>query len=77
MTPPSSDRYCYFGLDSKMPVSTRVGSKGKRCLDAGCGGGRYSIALASLGAKDVIGVDLSRTLIADARRRGPICMPTV
>lgn len=43
--------------------------EGKTCLDAGCGGGRYSIALASLGAERVVGVDLSEGLIADARRR--------
>lgn len=41
---------------------------GKHCLDAGCGGGRYSIALAVLGA-DVVGVDLDQGLIEDARRR--------
>ncbi len=43
--------------------------KGKRCLDAGCGGGRYSIALAHLGAKTVDGVDLGEVSIADGRRR--------
>lgn len=43
--------------------------KGKTCLDAGCGGGRYSIALAKLGAAAVTGIDLSEVGIADARRR--------
>lgn len=42
---------------------------GKNCLDAGCGGGRYSIALAQLGAKYVLGVDLSKEGIADAKNR--------
>lgn len=42
--------------------------KQKRCLDAGCGGGRYSIAMARLGAT-VIGVDISSTGIEDCRRR--------
>lgn len=42
---------------------------GKECLDAGCGGGRYAMALAQLGAKRVLGVDLSAEGIADARRR--------
>lgn len=43
--------------------------KGKQCLDAGCGGGRYSIALAHLGASSVDGIDLGEVNIADARRR--------
>jgi ubiquinone/menaquinone biosynthesis C-methylase UbiE len=41
----------------------------KECLDAGCGGGRYSIALSLLGARHVLGLDVSRAAIADARRR--------
>jgi ubiquinone/menaquinone biosynthesis C-methylase UbiE len=44
--------------------------KGKRCLDAGCGGGRYSIAMARLGAREVIGVDVSEQGIENARLRG-------
>lgn len=43
--------------------------KGKRCLDAGCGGGRYSIALAALGALSVSGIDIGEVNIADAKRR--------
>ena len=43
--------------------------EGKHCLDAGCGGGRYSIALAHLGAASVTGIDLSEQGIDDARRR--------
>lgn len=43
--------------------------QGKRCLDAGCGGGRYSIAMASLGAAEVIGCDISAEGLADARSR--------
>ena len=43
--------------------------KGKQCLDAGCGGGRYSMAMAGLGAKEVTGVDVSSRSIEDARRR--------
>ncbi len=43
--------------------------KGKRCLDVGCGGGRYSIAMAQLGAKHVIGCDISETGLSDARDR--------
>src|ERR1700690_4247295 len=29
---------------------------GKRCLDVGCGGGRYSLAMAGMRAKSVVGV---------------------
>jgi len=43
--------------------------KGKKCLDLGCGGGRYSIALSLLGAASVVGVDISETGILDAKKR--------
>jgi len=43
--------------------------KGKRCLDAGCGGGRGSILMAQCGAREVIGVDLSATNIESCRKR--------
>ena len=43
--------------------------KGKRCLDVGCGGGRYSIAMARLGADQVMGCDISASGLADARKR--------
>lgn len=42
---------------------------GKDCLDAGCGGGRFSIAMHYLGARQVTGVDLSHDAIADAQYR--------
>lgn len=42
---------------------------GKTCLDAGCGGGRYSIAMARLGALQAIGVDVGQDSIRDAGRR--------
>lgn len=41
---------------------------GKTCLDVGCGGGRYSIAMARLGAR-AIGCDISYRGLADANRR--------
>lgn len=44
--------------------------QGKTCLDAGCGGGRNTIAMARLGAKEAIGIDLGEAGLADARRRG-------
>src|SRR5262245_6156891 len=37
-------------------------------LDVGCGGGRYSLALARSGAVQVVGVDVSEAMIALARR---------
>lgn len=42
---------------------------GKRVLDAGCGGGRNTIAMACLGAKEAIGIDIGAEGVADARRR--------
>lgn len=43
--------------------------QGKRCLDAGCGGGRYSFAMRLMGADHVIGVDVGEEGLTDARRR--------
>ena len=43
--------------------------QGKRCLDAGCGGGRNTIAMARLGAEWVVGVDVGDEGLSDARRR--------
>ena len=47
---------------------------GKRCLDAGCGGGRGSILMAECGASEVVAFDLSdanlRTTETFAARRG-------
>jgi SAM-dependent methyltransferase len=40
-----------------------------RVLDAGCGGGRYSVAWHLLGAREVVGVDLSEPGIENARAR--------
>lgn len=42
---------------------------GKHCLDAGCGGGRFPIAMERLGASSVAGVDSSEVGFQDARRR--------
>ncbi len=43
--------------------------EGKRCLDAGCGGGRGSILMAEAGASEVVGIDLSETNVATSRMR--------
>jgi ubiquinone/menaquinone biosynthesis C-methylase UbiE len=41
----------------------------KTCLDAGCGGGRYSIAMARFGASRVVGCDISESGLKDAAKR--------
>jgi SAM-dependent methyltransferase len=43
--------------------------KDKKCLDAGCGSGRYSIALARNGAESVTAIDISKNGIAEAKKR--------
>jgi len=43
--------------------------KGKSCLDAGCGGGRYLVALARLGASQVTGIDISQPAVDAANAR--------
>ncbi len=43
--------------------------KGKKCLDAGCGSGRYSVALTLHGAASVTAVDVSDSGLAEASRR--------
>lgn len=42
---------------------------GKDVLDAGCGGGRYTVAWALVGARSAVGCDVSETGLADAKRR--------
>ena len=42
---------------------------GKKCLDVGCGGGRYSIAMRSMGAESVVGIDVGEEGIRDAAQR--------
>jgi ubiquinone/menaquinone biosynthesis C-methylase UbiE len=43
--------------------------KDKVCLDAGCGGGRFVVAMARCKAEKVCGVDISEDAIAAARSR--------
>lgn len=43
--------------------------KDKVCLDAGCGGGRFLVALSQLGAKEVKGIDISREAVGVANAR--------
>ena len=43
--------------------------RGKSVLDAGCGGGRYTVAWMLLGADRAVGIDVSEINISDASRR--------
>ncbi len=43
--------------------------KGKACLDGGCGGGRYLVALSRLGASRVEGIDISQEAVDAANAR--------
>ena len=50
-------------------VTAIVDPAGKRIADIGCGGGIYAQAWRELGASDVVGVDFSARMVADARER--------
>src|SRR6185437_16422584 len=43
--------------------------EGKRCVDAGCGGGRATILMAEAGASEVVALDLSETNVETTRMR--------
>ena len=43
--------------------------RGRRCLDAGCGSGRYAVAMALHGAGEITAVDISEAGLAEARKR--------
>jgi ubiquinone/menaquinone biosynthesis C-methylase UbiE len=59
--PKASDRFLEATLRRLVP--------GKRVLDYGCGMGGFSLALARLGAREVVGIDLSRESLAVAEER--------
>lgn len=50
-------------------ITAIVDPAGKRVADIGCGGGIYSQAWRALGTSDVVGVDFSAQMVADARER--------
>ncbi|MBE2255796.1 MAG: class I SAM-dependent methyltransferase [Ignavibacteria bacterium] len=64
-------------LEAKNLLETRLSRnnidinliKNKKILDQGCGGGRYTVALKLLGAKECYGVDYSEEGIADANHK--------
>jgi ubiquinone/menaquinone biosynthesis C-methylase UbiE len=64
---PGHDSYDRYHRDQFLPL---VPSPARRTLDVGCGEGRLTRHLASLGHR-VVGVDASPTLIAAARESAP------
>ena len=64
---PGHDSYDRYHRDQFLPL---VPSPGRRTLDVGCGEGRLTRHLASLGHR-VVGVDVSPTLVAAARASAP------
>ena len=55
------------GDNWKEIIQKHVDIKNKTVADIGVGGGIYSIALAELGAKKVIGIDIAENMLAAAR----------
>lgn len=53
----------------------KVGIKGKKILDFGCGDGRYSFKFAEDGALEVIGVDISEPMIELANKKTVAGLP--
>lgn len=43
--------------------------RGAECLDAGCGSGRFTLAMAKLGARTAVGLDLSDRAVREAAER--------
>jgi SAM-dependent methyltransferase len=76
--PQSFDRFAadydrYAGLEPPLVLDwllTQLPGHGRRALDAGCGSGRHTLALADR-FDQVLGVDLSRPLIDIARQKRP------
>lgn len=64
---PGHDSYDRHHRDQFLPL---VGAPGRRTLDVGCGEGRLTRHLASLGHR-VVGIDASPTLIGAARELAP------
>lgn len=58
------DMYQRFNLTIKECGDVR----GKCILDIGCGSGRYTVALAEMGAKKVVGIDFAENMLGIARQ---------
>ncbi len=43
--------------------------QGQKALDAGCGGGRYTVALKKIGFGEVVGIDISKPGLGNCRAR--------
>ena len=70
-------RYVDIGLwPSEETLILEYVPDGGRLLDVGCGAGRASIALAEMGV-DVVGIDLSQTMITVARQQADLTGTTV
>ncbi len=55
-------------LDEPVPVEA---IRGRRCLDAGCGMGRWTRVMQRLGAAEVVSVDVSKSALEATRRFNP------
>jgi SAM-dependent methyltransferase len=64
------DALASTGLDVHGEVKFVLSFDPRTVLDAGCGTGRVAIELASRNV-EVVGVDIDRSMLAEARRRGP------
>lgn len=66
----SKERSRYIYTDSELfEMIEKVGIKNKNILDFGCGDGIYCFKLSSRGAKKIIGIDLSKSMIDLANNR--------
>jgi len=65
------DRYASLEPPSVLDwLLAQLPGRGRRALDAGCGSGRHTLALADR-FDEVIGIDISQPLIDLARRQRP------
>jgi len=51
---------------NKLPIEK---FQGQKALDAGCGGGRYTVALRKIGFGEVVGIDISKPGLKNCRAR--------
>jgi 2-polyprenyl-3-methyl-5-hydroxy-6-metoxy-1,4-benzoquinol methylase len=59
------DRHTRRNIHDRLEQTLRALAhvRGKRVLDVGCGPGRYAVALAAQGAREVVGLDLSARMV--------------